>query len=206
MNTINWQERINQMLSTGQKKSYFTVGMTILFVVVMSIIGVIPALSSLGSQAEDNAKRDAIIEKLDTKLASLKTLTISQDSQTDLIDYFNNIMPDDYSQDDYINLIISLAKKDDVKVAYMNFERDNLDLNIKTSVLVGERVIPQYLSVSVSGDRTATLKFMGDVESSARILNINNFVLNRVPEYNSAGVNIGTTYNLTIKLIIYYFK
>ena len=206
MNKINWQERINQLLANGQKKSYFTIGVTILFVVVMSIVGVVPALSSLGSQAEDNSKRDEIIKKLDTKLNNLKSLTLAKDSQSELIDYFNEIMPNEVDQKGYVNLVAELDQKNGLEVGSFVFDKESRDLVDRISGQYGERVKPMYLTVLIDGQKDQVLAFMKSVEESARIMDINDFSLIRVPTYDNSGVLTGTTYNLTLKLIIYNYE
>jgi len=206
MKKINWQERLNQLLSTGKNKSFATGGITILFVVAMSIIGVIPAISSLGQQSEDNQKRDDLISKLDQKLTDLQTLTLAQESNVDIVEYFDTIMPEGEKQEETINFLNSLALKRSIYITNFRFDRDSRELFDNISITYGEKIVPQYLSITTSGDREAILGFMKDVEQSARILDVQDFSINRVPLTDSKGIVAGTTLNLNLKFIIYFYQ
>jgi len=206
MNKINWQERLSQILSTGKNKSYFTAGVTVLFIVVMSIIGVVPAISSLSSQSEDNVKRDKVISNLEKKLKDLKTLTLEQDENAELVDYFNEIMPNGEEQEKTINLLNSMAAKRDVFLNSFNFDPDNRELIDKVAVVVGgDRVVPMYLTIQGIGTKDSILQFIADTEKSALLLNIDNASVNRVLKVTSGGGS-EIQYIMNLKLIIYYYK
>lgn len=207
MNKINWQEKLNQMLfSDGKRKSYFTTGVTILFIVIMSIVGLLPSISSLSSQLEDNTKRDTIITSLEKKLDDLKSLTLEKDSIQGTVEYFNTIIPNHEDQENTINLLNVMADKHNVFISNFLFDRDNRELQDKITTTYGENIKAMYLSISLDGDRQGISGFLADVESSAKILNISDLVLNRVKVLNDLGIVTGTTYNVNLKFIIYYYK
>lgn len=205
MSKVNWQERLNQLLSTGKNRSYFTVGTTVLFVVVMSIVGVVPAISSLSSQAEDNVKRDRIITKLEKKLSDLKTLTLSKEQNTSLVDYFNQIMPEDEHQESTINLINALASKRGLIVSSFIFDKENRELIDKVTVNYGDRIGGMFLTIQGEGSKQGILEFIKDIEASALIMEAQDISISRTTGALDAGGN-GIRYILNLKLIIYSYK
>jgi len=205
MNKINWQERLNQLLATGKNKSYFTVGITVLFVVVMSIIGVVPAVSSLSSQAEDNIKRDEILGKMETKLKALKTLALQQDQNAELVSYFSKIMPDSINQKQVLDLLNSMAVSRNVFLSSFTFDNESRESVDRAKILYGEKVNAQLITLQSSGSKEDIISFLKDIDTSAYIMSVEDFSINRNTTITESG-NSETIYIFNLKVLTYYFE
>ena len=172
----------------------------------MSIVGVVPAISSLGAQSEDNSKRDKVISSLEKKLQDLKSLTLEQDDKKELVDYFNNVMPNGEEQEKTINILNAMAAKRNVFINSFNFDPDNRELIDKVAIVAGgESVVPMYLTIQGIGSKDSVLQFISDTEKSALLLNIDNASVNRTVVPQSDGSS-NVEYILNLKMIIYYFN
>ena len=67
--------KLNEYLKTSEHRSYFLIFVTLLFVIVMVVLGILPAYSAFTAQGQENAKRQVAIDKLSSKLNTLKQLT-----------------------------------------------------------------------------------------------------------------------------------
>lgn len=199
---VNWQAKINQILNYKRNRSYINTLATVLFILFMSLAGIIPAISSLSNQFSENAKRVTLINDLDNKLNGLKSLLLESEEKADLVEYFNNLFPEDINQDDMIKLTLSLASKSNVSIISFGFEDiKNLD-RVKFNELVGENVGVLLYSISGSGSQTQVLDFLRRIEESALILGIQDLSVTKVLDEDTLNV----TYGFDMNLFYFYYQ
>ncbi len=203
---INYQKKVEELLSTGKRKSYAVAAITVFFILLMAFAGIIPALSSLGYQHEENIKRDAIITKLQNKLDILKSFVQQNSDKKDVINFLNDMFPDKFAQKDIVDKIVELSDKNSVNIVSFGFqdpqpgEQDELD-----ALTTGNSKI---LTTSITGDGTLENleSFVKDVETSRRIMNITSVVISKKAADEVNTIIDGRDFNLSLSIDFYYYS
>src|SRR5260221_5060878 len=175
--TSNINKALNDLLSTSQRKSYFVGFVTVLFILVMVLAGILPAYSAFTFQNEENNKRDEAIDKLTSKLETTKGLTKEMEDKQPLIDYFNEVFPSVASQDSIVSLVNTLVNSNNVYFVRLSFKES--DANALAVLNFDPNVGAQDASVVLEGSRDNLLNFVKDLEQSRRILNLNGLSVDR---------------------------
>lgn len=199
---INWQAKINQLLNNKRSKSYINTFATVLFILFMSLAGIIPAISSLTNQYTENEKRVVLINDLNTKLDGLKKLLGESESKSDLLNYFDSIFPEDINQDDIVKLILNLSRESSVDIESFSFEELSNNDRVTIGTLLGDNVKAIKLNLTGNGGQTAVLDFLRRIESSALILDIKQMFVDKIIDNNSLNV----TYTFNISTFYFYYS
>lgn len=170
-------KRLNDLLESSQQKSYFVAAITVVFIVIMSVVGIVPAYSAFSFQSEENAKRNELILKLTNKLRISQSLTNEFQSKTDIIDYFLEILPENYTQETVVKTIEDISKKNNSFILNMNFNKSPSQEFVKMGMDGNMRA--QQVNISIAGSQSALQNVVKDIEESRRVLNIIGFTLDR---------------------------
>lgn len=201
----NVNKRLNDLLSTSQSKSYFVGAVTVVFIVIMAMVGILPAYSAFTFQNEENAKRDEVIAKLTTKLQISQTLSKEYDSKIDVVNYFKEIFPDNPDQNGIITLLNDIALSNSSFLSKLSFNKNPSVLFAQSGY--EEQIKSQQVSITVEGSQSALQNIVNDIESSGRMLNILNFTLDRKTAEDIAtqdGISHGE-YVLNVQMEYYYY-
>ncbi len=199
---VNWQVRINQLLSNKRNKSYINTFATVLFILFMSLAGIIPAISSLGNQYEENSKRDNLISDLNEKLEGLKSLLGESEQKVDLITYFDKVFPETINQDNIVKLILSLSDESNVVIDSFSFEELSNADQAQANAKYGLDVKVLNLILTGDGSQTEVLDFLNRVEDSALVLDIKDLTLSKLVTSNSLDVR----YSFDMSLYYFYYS
>lgn len=195
--------RLNELLSTSQNKSYFVGAVTVIFIVVMSMVGIVPAYSAFTFQHEENGKRDVLIEKLTKKLTISQALSREYDEKEAVVEYFAESFPDNADQEGIITLLNDIVNVNNSYIVKMTFNKNPTPSF--TQLAYEEQIKSQQVSVTAEGSQSALLSIVKDVENSRRILNIAAVTLDRKPQ---DVINAGTPngeYVLNLQMEYYFY-
>lgn len=160
-------KRLNELLSTSKNKSYFVGAVTVLFIILMTMVGILPAYSAFTFQNEENDRRDEVIAKLQNKVDISKALTEEYQSKTDLVNYFNKVFPNIPQQSDIVQSLTDLADKHQVYLSKLTF------VSVSPADLAKQQIDPsvkaQSVTLSLEGSRENILAYLSDIELSRRI-------------------------------------
>ncbi len=166
---------LEQYLKTSKNKTYFVAAITFLFLLVILIGGVIPAFSSVLGQFEENKKRDEGILQLETKLNTLKNLTLQESEKAETLEIFDNVFSNQLDQKDAVSEINQLATLNNLVLRSITFaEAGTRRQTPDAEFAVTPNVQAQEVGFSIQGDKDSILKFMDSLENSKRIYNIVN--------------------------------
>lgn len=198
-------KRLNDLLSTSQNKSYFVGAITVVFIVIMAMVGIIPAYSAFTFQNEENGKRDLVIEKLNKKLTISQGLSKEYDAKIDVVNYFKQTFPDNPDQKGIITLLNNIATTNNSFVKKISFNKNSSTTFVQLSY--DEQIKSQQVSLTVEGSKSALLNIVKDIESSRRILNIANLAFDKI---NQNAIDQNTVYHgdytLTLQLDYYFYS
>lgn len=196
--------RLNELLSTSQNKSYFVGAVTVVFIVIMTMVGILPAYSAFTFQNEENAKRDILIEKLQKKLQISQELSTEYENKSALVSYFNEVFPETAKQQDIIKLLNDIVTNNSSFLNRISFSKSPSTGFAQLGY--DSQVKAQITNITVEGSQSSVLNIVSDIENSRRILNIVSVTIDRKPQdvIDSGSVTNGE-YVLNAQIEYYYF-
>ncbi len=201
----NATKKLNEILSTSQNKSYFVGAVTVVFIVIMAMVGIIPAYSAFTFQNEENGKRDVLIEKLRKKLKTSQTLSEEYTNKSSLVDYFNKSFPASAEQQDIIDTINAIISNNGAQLNRITF--NNTPSPGFAQNEYDNQVGAQTVSITVEGSQGGLLSVVSDLENNRRILNILTLTMDRkAQEIIDAGEAFNKEYVLNVNMEYYFFS
>lgn len=202
----NYQQRLDSILTSGKKRSYFVAAITVFFILLMSLVGIIPALSSLGVQHEENAKRDIIIGKLQNKLRILKDFVRVQDEKEDLIEFLDVVFPEKFPEKDALAKMVNLEQKHNLNTKAYIFDEPQSGVQDQVNAYssVNSRVL--NLSFNSDGSLENIQNFIKDIESSRRIFDLKELVVSRKIGEDFVNAMEGRDYTINANLDYFYYS
>lgn len=204
-NTGSYQKKLNDLLSTGKKRSYAVAAITVFFILLMSLVGIIPALSSLGVQHEENAKRDVIIGKLNTKLTTLKDFVKQKTDKSSVISYLDVVFPIEYPEKDVVNKLKALEVENSVLIKNYIFGTSQSGSQDQISAIASRNAKVMNVSFVADGSLPNIQAFIKDLETSRRIFDVKEVVVTRKIGTELTESNGVMDFNLSGNLDFYYY-
>ena len=167
-------EELDSYLETSKSKGLFTATITILFIIIFLIFGIIPAFSETYYQYEKNIKLDQVIQNLNNKKKLLETLIEEKNQNQELIDLFNDLFTDGLIQENYIKEVFSIVEQLNIKLTNIVFNITTNN-NVSTAYNVdSNKVSLVTMNLNLLGERSDVVKFINIIENSRRIYTIEN--------------------------------
>ncbi len=204
--TQSRQSRLNEILNTSQKKTYFVAAVTLLFVLVMLLVGVLPSYSAFTSQAVQNGKRQDAIDALDAKRVTIENLIKEETDKKTLVDEFNKAFPTTtYDQVSVLTVAQGLVDKNGVFLLNSTVT-DIINTNdIIKKFFVSTQVKAQTVSESLEGDRESLTNYISDLEANVNLFDVTSAVISRKVGKELDQSIPGREFKLTIQFNFFYY-
>lgn len=199
--------KLNNYLSTSQHRSYFVIFCTLLFVLIMVVLGILPAYSAISLQGFENEKRASAIQGLEAKLSNLRNLTEDLQQNKELFDYFNFVFPNNLNQDQIINETIQLAKGSNLIISDMSF-KDDSELKKRFSsqgVELPDNLKGISISLNLESSQQNFTTFLKLLEEKRRIFTVNNLNILRKPDSQIQNLTPDRYYSISMNFTSYYY-
>lgn len=201
----NVQAQLNELLATSKNKSYFVGAITVLFVILMVLLGILPSYTAFTTQGEVNVRRQDVIDKLEKKRTTLENLVRQETEKKNLFNKFNAIFPDEPVQVAVLNEIEALAVKEKNLLLNSSFTEARTNADVTRKFSTSKQVKAQTLTVLMEGDRQSLVNFVRDVEMNLRVLDIKNMVISRKVGTELEEAAPDRQYKLNIQLDYFYY-
>lgn len=195
-------QRLNELLENKKNRTYFVAFVTFFFVFVMAIFGIIPAYNSAITQGEENVKRDELIQKLNTKLATSKKLNDELNTNEEIIEYFDKVFPNESIQENVIILINKLGKINNVAISSMSFA--DLTQDQILYLQASDRIKAESTSIALEGNQENISNFVNALEKSRRIFDVQSVSVSRKADQSVQEFG-GNDFIATIQAYYFYF-
>jgi len=196
---------LRNFIATAQGKSYTIGVVTILLILVIFLVGVFPALSSIFLQIEQNSNRTQALEQIEIKRQTLRTLSVEESDKHAVTLSLNAYLPDKFDQVGIFNQLNEMATDTGsvlMAVTFINVEsRRDLPAIFGTPLALDGKVI----NLTVEGDRTELEEFVTLMEESRRIYNIVNLSLFKVDETTLTGQSI-SQFKMDMQVETYFWN
>lgn len=199
--------RLNELLSTSKNKSYFVAAVTVGFIVIMVMLGILPAYSAFTFQTEENTKRDELISKLDNKLTISKSLSTESNDKSNLVDYFNQVFPNDRAQSNIFDIVSAKIDTYNLTLDTINFTKaqSGFILPSQTDQVLDPQVAIDTVNFTVEGSQQALLDFVGSIETSRRIMNITSLTISKKSADEIAQSPTKGDFRLILQIKYFYY-
>jgi hypothetical protein len=202
-------KRLNEYLKTSQNKSYFVISVTVLFVVLVILVGIIPAVSAISLQRSENKKRDEVITKLESKLATLKSLTGESTTKKSLVDYLNAAIVDEMDQASFLTEIDALIEEENLFLTSVSFDfPDNItiDNDLIKKYQVSSQLKSQSVNILLEGSMDNIKDFVGKLELTRRIKNVESVSLAKKGSDGVTEIPLDREYRLSVTVQYFYYS
>lgn len=201
----NISAKLDEILSTSQRKTYFIAFATVVFVIVVTLAGILPAFSTLTFQGEENARRQDGINKIKAKLEDAKKLSTEYNQNPNLVNYFNLIFPNNIDQQYLITKINDLVNQNNSYLSSINFSGGPSSTFQKLEI--SKEVDSLTLSIFIEGNLTDLQNILKAFEESRRIFNLTSlFFENKDIERQQQEAFERGNAILNLQAEVYFFK
>lgn len=178
--TQSRQVKLNELLNTSQKKTYFVAAVTVLFVIVMLLVGILPSYSAFSSQALQNGLRQDAIDQLEAKRTTIENLVKEETSKANLVNEFNLAFPS--VKPDQVNVLTvaeNLGNLNNVFILNSSLTEILNTNDIIKKFQVTPQVKAQSVSMTLEGERESLTNFIASIESNVNLFDITSAVITR---------------------------
>lgn len=197
---------LEDYLKSSKNKSYFIVAVTVLFLVIFLILGVIPAYGAILDQVKQNKARDEAIAKLETKIETLENLKEEREEKTDLVSFLEKAIPNGNNQEAVIEKVYSIAERTGVIVTLTTFPLEENKKPLSDIFQATAQIEYASLTVTVEGSNLAVLDFARELEDSRIIFNVDNVIVTKKSADELEQNGERGDYVMRLNLKYFYFK
>lgn len=201
-------EDLSKYLESSQGRSYFVAAATTIFLAIFILFGVLPAYSAVFAQISTNEERDEAIAKYETKLETLRSFDAQAESDSNLINYFEDIFPEfDGTQDQVILRIFDTAALYNLTVMSMVISETEVGDQEIDVPLLDARVSSGILQVRLRGSREQLISYVDEIESSRFIFDSRSTTLSKIADdqLNIDNSGVEGDHQLILQLQFYYW-
>lgn len=164
---------LKQLLSTSQGKSYTVAAITILLVLILFVVGIFPAVSSILFQVTENDSRRTALETIEEKRQIMRKL-IGEEAEKKAVSLaLETYMPDEIDQKYTLAKIAEIATEAEGNLIGVGFTRLDLAKNLQQVYNITSPLLDGYIvQISYEGSSASLEEFIEIMESKKRLFNI----------------------------------
>ncbi len=196
---------LRNFIATTQGKSYTVTGVTILLVLVIFIVGVFPAISSILFQAQQNGQRTTALDAIATKQTTLRALSTEEESKHAVSLSLNANLPDALNQSDILQNITGMANSAGCTVVSITFANLDAQRNFTAAFGASRALDGKQINITVEGDRSQMETIITELETSRRIYSVVNFSMFKRTDV-SANDTTGAAFRMDMQLEVYFWN
>lgn len=194
------------LLTTSQGKTYGVAFATGALTLIMLMVALFPAASSIFARLTENSQRQEAVDQINTKLTSLRTLSSKEQTGRTVSVALDDLIPNGFNQDIVLGELLTLTNE--AQVNMINYRTSNLEAtaeSIKKLGALGTKIEGKLVTVTVNGGRGQLENLISALENSTRVFNIRSISYNLLTSTQDIFV-AGTAFRMTISFETYYWK
>jgi len=171
--------KLAEILESKEKNSYFVIGVTILFSIIVLALGVAPSYLAFTAQATENSKRQMVIDKAKKKTADISRLSSELTSETDTIKVLNKVLPNKAEQEVVYNELREIFEKNEFVLKSISFNQESKPSK-KYLKLAGDPLFKTMnLNIIADTQNPSFAQLISEIEDQKRVYDIRSVVLSR---------------------------
>lgn len=192
--------QLRALTATTERKTYTVAFGTILVVVLLVFFAIRPAIATVFDRLAQNEKRQEQLDNMDQKYQHLITLSSQEAARADALGLLDIAIPSVRSEDWVADELKALADQNSLVFNSMSVEIIDGKSNIQSEL--GSNTEFADVNLSVTGERENFLKYLSDIETTIRPLNIYKVAISS--RIDSTGEYTDSV-DATLYLEIYYY-
>lgn len=193
---------LQKLLTTAKGKSYTVSVVTVGLIIILLLVGVFPVVSSVFFQVSENQNKQQALTEIAEKSNTLTSLVQQEQTKRAVSLALDEYLPDGIGQEGVYTTINEIVGQTGVELASISFSDIEKRRSLRKEFKVGKTIAAKVLKISVRGSRSQLEKFITQLESARRIINILNLSEYKVDD---PGVYSGD-YRLEIQAEVYYWE
>lgn len=195
---------LSQYLQTSQRKSYFIGVVTVAFIAIVVLAGILPAYSAIALQSSENEKRDEGIDQLEQLVGQYQNFIAEEEAEANVLRQFNTSFPEEDYQDRVIEDMSDFTQRADVDLQSISFSDIQREVDLTVDFEVRPIVDYQQVNIRVVGSRQGLLELIDQIERSRTIYNIVSTSITRLQGIQGVDIIEGRDFRANI-VIEYYW-
>lgn len=199
-------KKVNKYLEDNRSKSLFVGSMTLLFLIIFALFGVLPGLQSLFSRVEENSKIDVQTQKAQRAIADFQKMQSERQSNSILIEKIQDILPSNLAQTEVLLEINQIIENTGSYLQSVNFSPDVPVTTINIDYGLLDQINNSTVNISGESSNEGISRFVNALENSKRVFSIDFVnIIKKSPEA-VARDGFGREYSVNIQLRYFYWS
>ena len=191
--------KLNVLLSNNKNKSILVGSVTSLLFIILMIFGIIPSVSSIIAQNNENEVILEAIKKAENKVTLLQSLVEESNEKARVLRTFENVFTDGIVQQGIVRDIHRL-KGDDIFLKSINFPT-----NYSDNQRVSSKVKQVEVSIQLDGSKQSLTSFLQRFEESKKILNISRVSFFKHPQEYVEEKGLNHDFEMNVNFAYYFW-
>lgn len=198
-------EKLRQFLKTTQGRTYTVAFFTGLLVLVLILVALFPAFSSIFTQLTENGEREQALALIDEKNTTIRTLLSTEQQSRAISVALREVLPDNYDQAQMLREILQVIDETEVVMSGVRFaERETNPRQLRELQNLQGFVDFRIVTITIDGTRSNLELFLRRLESHQRVYNVRNVTTNVLAD-EDGGMNAITPFRMNIQTEIYFW-
>lgn len=197
---------VNKYLENSRSKSLFVGSMTLLFLIIFVLFGILPGIQSIFSRLEENNKIDVQTQKAQKGIADFQKMQTESATDAELISKIQTFIPSDLAQTEVLLEINELVSNTNSYLQSITFSPDVSTTSINIDYGLLDQVRNSTVNISVESSNDGISRFLNSLETSKRIFSIDFVnIVKKSPEA-IARDGFAREYSMNIQLKYFYWS
>lgn len=193
------------LIQTSQGKSYTVTFATGLLVLIMMMVALFPAASSIFARLTENTQREGAVEQINSKLTNIRTLAAKEQTARTLSVAISDLIPNGFNQDDVLAELLTLANQNQVNlINYRTADLEPTADSLRALGALSSKASGKIITLTVDGGRGQLENLIAALENSIRVFNIRSISYSLLTSTQDIFV-AGTAFRMTITFETYFW-
>lgn len=196
-------KQVNKYLADSRSKSLFVAAMTLLFIIVFFVFGILPGIQSVLSRVEENNKIDAETLKAQRAISDFQKMIGEKETGEDLIQKLNSVLPESIDQPNVITEIEQIAQDTGSFLQTVSFSLNDNSFEINVEYGLLDQIKNTTVNITFESSYQGVSSFIRSLENSRRVFSID--FINVVKKSADAVARDGFNREYQVNLQVKYF-
>lgn len=196
-------KQVNKYLADSRSKSLFVAAMTLLFVIVFFVFGILPGIQSFLSRIEENNKIDNETSKAQMAISDFEKMQSEKQNSESLISRLNEILPESLDQPNVITEIEQIAQASGSFLQTISFSLNDNSFEINVEYGLLDQIKNTTVNITFESSYQGVSSFIRSLESSRRVFSID--FINVIKKSADAVARDGFNREYQVNLQVKYF-
>lgn len=196
-------KQVNKYLADSRSKSLFVAAMTLLFVILFFVFGILPGIQSVLSRIEENNKIDSETSKAQRAILDFEKMQLENQNSESLIARLNSLLPESLDQPNVITKIEQISQDSGsfLQTVSLSLNDNSFEINVNYGLI--DQIKNTTVNITFESSYQGVSSFIRSLENSRRVFSID--FINVVKKSADAVARDGFNREYQVNLQVKYF-